>query len=72
MKEAPGPGLEAPDQGGEQQHGAGVIQLNPDQSEALDLDWSILSFRLVTLTNQKIKTREIDKGKSEMTTTNIL
>ena len=36
VKETPGPGLEAPDQGGEQQHGATVIQLDPDQSEALD------------------------------------
>ncbi len=35
VKEGPGPGLEAPDQGGEQQHRTAVIQLNPDQSEAL-------------------------------------
>ena len=35
VEEGPGPGLEAPDQGGEQQHSATVIQLNPDQSEAL-------------------------------------
>ena len=35
VEEGPGPGLEAPDQGGEQQHRAAVIQLNPDQSEAL-------------------------------------
>ena len=34
MYQAPGPGLEAPHQRGEQQHRASVIQLNPVTSEA--------------------------------------
>ena len=33
--QAPGPGLEAPHQRGEQQHRTAIIQLNPDTSQAL-------------------------------------
>ena len=35
VNQAPGPGLEAPHQRGEQQHRTAIIQLNPDTSEAL-------------------------------------